>query len=87
VRLALTGLNAALVIISALAVLALVQANRVADQRELAFSGELAASATAQLPIDPEMSVLLARQAFELRPTGEAQAALRQAPASTARSG
>ncbi|MGH8902333.1 MAG: TIR domain-containing protein, partial [Egibacteraceae bacterium] len=72
VRLALTGLSTALVIISVLAVV-------VWFQRELAFSRELVASAETQLTADPELSLLLARRALEVRPTPEAQAALRQA--------
>ncbi|MGH8933222.1 MAG: WD40 repeat domain-containing protein [Egibacteraceae bacterium] len=71
-RLTLTGLTAALVVISTLAVVAL-------GQRDLNFSRELAASASAQLPLDPELSILLARQAFDVRPTAEAQSLLRQA--------
>ncbi|MGH8930759.1 MAG: TIR domain-containing protein, partial [Egibacteraceae bacterium] len=79
VRLALASLSTALAIISALALFAFAQANRLADQRELAFSRELVASAETQLEADPELSILLAGQAFELRSTAEAQAALRQA--------
>ncbi len=72
IRLTVAGLSAALAVISALAVLALVQRNQ-------ALSRQLAANATAQLSIDPELSILLAREAFEVRPTREAEAVLRQA--------
>jgi hypothetical protein len=72
VRLALTSLGTALVIISALAVWALFQ-------RDLAFSRELVASAEAQLLVDPERSLLLARKAFEVSPIPEAETVLRQA--------
>jgi WD40 repeat protein len=72
VRLTLAGLSAALAIISVLAVV-------VWFQRELAFSRELVAGAQAHLVVDPELSIMLAKQALEVRPTIEAQAALRQA--------
>jgi len=71
-RLALAGLSGGLVIISALAVVAL-------GQRDLAFSRELTARAETQLESDPELSLLLTQQAFDVRPTAEAEAALRQA--------
>ena len=71
VRLALIGLSAALAVISVLAF----QAVR---QRDLAFSRELVMGATAQLPSDPELSLLLARRAYETQPS-EAEAVLRQA--------
>ncbi|MGH9265608.1 MAG: TIR domain-containing protein [Acidimicrobiales bacterium] len=78
-RTALAGLVVALVAISAVAVLALVQRNEAADERDVARSRELAASAAAQLPVDPERSLLLAIEAFAVRPTPQAEAILRQA--------
>ncbi|MGH8903471.1 MAG: TIR domain-containing protein, partial [Egibacteraceae bacterium] len=72
VRLTVSGLSVALAIITALAVVAL-------SQRDLARSRELVASARAQLSLDPELSVLLARQALAVRPTAQAEAVLRQA--------
>ncbi len=72
IRLTVSGLCAALAVISILAVVAL-------GQRDLAFSRELAASARAQLPLDPELSILLAREALQVRPTAEAESVLRQA--------
>ncbi len=74
VRLAVTVLSAALVIISILAV-------ALWSQLQLASSRELVRSAEAQLEADPELSIMLARRAFELRPTAEAGTALRQAVA------
>ena len=71
-RLTLAGLSTALTIITVLAVLALFQRND-------AISRQLAANAEAQLSIDPELSILLAREAFDVRPTAEAASALRQA--------
>ncbi|MGH8571424.1 MAG: trypsin-like peptidase domain-containing protein, partial [Gammaproteobacteria bacterium] len=55
------------------------QTMQVADQRNLALSRQLAANATDQLAIDPERSLLLAREAHRIGPTPEAEAALRQA--------
>ncbi|MGH8906019.1 MAG: hypothetical protein ACRD0K_05805 [Egibacteraceae bacterium] len=78
-RFALPAVSAALAVTSALALFMLVQVNRMADEGDAAFSRELAASAVAQLPIDPELSLLLAREAFVVRPTDEAEAALRRA--------
>lgn len=52
---------------------------QVADQRDLALSRQLAVSATNQLVIDPELSLLLAQEAYKVSPTPEAEAALRQA--------
>ncbi|MGH8885864.1 MAG: NACHT and WD repeat domain-containing protein, partial [Egibacteraceae bacterium] len=72
VRLTVIGL-------SAMVVLALLQAYRAVDQRNLALSRQVTANATVQLSSDPELGLLLARKAFEIRPTGEAEAALRQA--------
>jgi hypothetical protein len=59
IRLTVAGLSATLAVISALAVLALVQRNQ-------ALSRQLAANAEAQLPTDSELSLLLARQAFKV---------------------
>ena len=72
VRLALISLSIALAVISGLALQAV-------EQRQLAVSRELAASARTQLSIDPELSLLLAREAFGARPTVEAESVLRQA--------
>lgn len=79
VRLALTGLSAAMAVTTALAVLAFLQADRADNERDLAFSRQLVAHAASQLPLDPELSLLLARQAYQVRPTEEAESMLRQA--------
>lgn len=78
-RLALTGLSAAMAVVTVLAVLAFLQAERAAHERELAFSRQLVAYAASQLSLDPELSLLLARRAYQVRPTAEAEAMLRQA--------
>ena len=46
--------------------------------RQIAQSRELAAYAIAQLPIDPELSVLLAIEAVQVKPTAQAENALIQ---------
>jgi len=78
-RLTISVLSAALVLITALALAAVVQQGRAIDQRDLARSRQLAGSAAAQLTTDPELSILLAREAMSVRPIPEAEAALRQA--------
>ncbi|MGH8907810.1 MAG: TIR domain-containing protein [Egibacteraceae bacterium] len=72
VHLTVSGLSITLVIITVLAIWAL-------SSRDLARSRELAASARVQLSRDPELSILLARQALAVRLTPEAEAVLRQA--------
>ena len=79
VRLALTGLSAAVAVVTMLAVLAFLQAERATHERELAFSRQLVAYATSQLSLDPELSLLLAKRAYQVRPTAEAEAMLRHA--------
>ncbi|MEU4426827.1 helix-turn-helix domain-containing protein [Actinoplanes sp. NPDC024001] len=78
VRLALTGLTAGVVVMSVLAVIAGVQAYRANQQRDLARSNQLVANARAQLPVDQEVALLLAVQAYDTQPTEQAQAVLRQ---------
>ncbi|MEO7194031.1 MAG: trypsin-like peptidase domain-containing protein, partial [Pseudonocardiaceae bacterium] len=56
-----------------------IQTVQVTDQRDLVLSRQLAVNATNQLVIDPERSLLLAREAYKVSPTPEAEAALRQA--------
>jgi len=77
----LAGLVAAMVIVSALAVTALVQAGRARAERDLAFARRLVADARTQLQVDPELGLLLARRAYQLRASAEAEAVLRQATA------
>ncbi|HET9143792.1 hypothetical protein [Actinophytocola sp.] len=80
-RLTLVALGVIVVVVSLLAVLALIQAARAAEDREIAYSRQLAANARSQLQFDPELALLLAREAARIRPTMEADAVLRQAVA------
>jgi WD40 repeat protein/energy-coupling factor transporter ATP-binding protein EcfA2 len=84
VRVAVATLGAVTAVIAALAVVAMVQRNDASDQRDLAVSRELAANAQLQLPVDPEVSVLLAQQAVARSDTPEADQALREATHSSA---
>lgn len=78
VRLALTGLAAGVVVTSTLAAVAAVQAHRANEQRDLARSSQIVANARAQSQVDSEVALLLAVEAYDTRPTEEAQAVLRQ---------
>ncbi len=78
-RILLVAALIALAVTAVLAVLALLQRNEAVSQAKTAESRALAASAVAQLPADPELSVLLAAEAAETAPTTEAEAALRLA--------
>ncbi len=71
IRLMLAGMSAALVLISLAAFIAF-------RERDEAFSHELAANATSQLPVDPELSVLLATEAVRVRRTPQADEVLRR---------
>jgi WD40 repeat protein len=77
----LTGLVALAVAMTVLASLAVVQTGRAREERSAAFSRQLAATARAQLELDPELALLLAREAYRVKPTAEAEAAVRQAAA------
>ncbi|HYU57354.1 MAG TPA: TIR domain-containing protein [Actinomycetota bacterium] len=75
-----------LVVAVVLAVLALIQRNqavregaRAERQAQIAQSRELAALAEGQLSIDPELSILLAREGAKLAPTNQIADALRAA--------
>ncbi|MFI5895742.1 hypothetical protein ACIA5D_37170 [Actinoplanes sp. NPDC051513] len=81
VRVALATLTAAVLVTSLLAGLAGVQAHRAGEQRDLARSSQLVANARAHAQVDHEVALLLAIEAYDTRPTEEAQAALRQAVA------
>ncbi|GAA1652157.1 hypothetical protein [Actinoplanes couchii] len=80
-RRTVAGLTAAVVLTSTLAVVAGAQALRAGEQRDLARSHQLVASARAQLDVDQEVALLLAAEAYDVRPTAEAQTMLRQAVA------
>ena len=75
VRLARSAI-ATLVVLLLVAVFSAYWANR---QTALTRSRELALIARTQLPIDPERSLLLAREAFDVSPTEQARVMLRQA--------
>lgn len=80
------GLIVILVVIGAFAFIALSQARRAAQQRDVALNGlslSLAANAISQLRIDPEVSLLLAIEANQIARTEQAGDALRQALASS----
>jgi WD40 repeat protein len=79
VRLTVAGLAAAVAVVSVLAATAWVQAGRARAERDLAYSRQLVAEARTQLQVDTERGLLLARRAYQERPTEEAEAVLRQA--------
>ncbi|GGK71811.1 hypothetical protein Sme01_08840 [Sphaerisporangium melleum] len=79
VVLALAGLTCAVVAVSVLAAMALVQAGEIGAQRDLAVSRQLAAESRTQAQFDPERALRQARRAYAVRPTLEAETALRQA--------
>jgi WD40 repeat protein len=70
---------AALVVMAAVTVYALVQRSEAQGQARRAHARELAASALTQLSTDPELSLLLAREAAEREQTGQIEAVLRDA--------
>ncbi|MHB8645163.1 MAG: nSTAND1 domain-containing NTPase [Thermomicrobiales bacterium] len=61
------------------AVQAQAERNNAVTQQQIAKSRELAADAEAQLPLDPELSILLATEAVRASRTDQAEAALRRA--------
>lgn len=78
-RLLLIGLTSFAVVLALLAGSAVVQAGRAEQGQQLAFSRQLVANARAQFQLDPELGLLLSRQAFEVTRTEETEMALRQA--------
>jgi WD40 repeat protein len=81
-RLGLTvaGLGVIGVVLSVLTyLLVVVRPDMPAEERDLAYSRQLAAAARSQLPIDPELALLLAIEATQARRTPESDAVLRQA--------
>lgn len=81
VRLTISGLSSATVIVVVLAVLALMMASRVENARAFAVTRQLVADARAQLQLDPELGLLLAREAYAATANDETEALLRQATA------
>jgi len=82
-RLTIGGLSTAVVLVSAVALIALLQSWEAGRQRDIAASRGLAASATAMLDVDPALSLELALRALERRDTMQAENVLRQATYAT----
>ena len=80
-RITIGAVLAALAVSIGLAVVAFVQRNEAVEQSRVAQSRELAAASVAQYQVDPELSVLLGREAVAVEPTQEAERALRKAVA------
>ncbi|MDX3188114.1 WD40 repeat domain-containing protein [Streptomyces sp. MN03-5084-2B] len=72
-------MSSATVVVTVLAVVALTMAGRADDQRKPAVSRQLVADARAQLQVDPELGLLLAREAYTAAPSEDAEAVLRKA--------
>lgn len=77
-RLLFAAVVAALGVSIGLGVVALLQRNQAVDRESLARSQALAAAAVGQLDVDPELSVLLAREAVGVRATPQTVDALRR---------
>ncbi|MFG2041948.1 hypothetical protein [Dactylosporangium sp. NPDC048998] len=84
-RLGVAALVLTVLVVSVLAVTTLAAANRARDERDLAYAEQLAAKARSQLPLDPELALLLAIRAYETKPTPETEAVLRQATVTSRR--
>ncbi len=82
-RITFAAVAIALVVSIALGVLAVLQRNNAIENERQARSRELAASAMSQLGSDPELSVLLAREAIDVERTAQATTALRLALANS----
>lgn len=67
--------------VTVLAMVALMMATRAENERALAVSRRLVAEARAQFQVDPELGLLLAREAYAAMPNDETEAVLRQAVA------
>ena len=77
-RLALAVLAATTVVVSALAGAAVLEGRQAREQRDVALSRQLAAEARAELELNPGRGLSLARRAYGLWPTVEAESVLRQ---------
>src|SRR4029453_2565899 len=73
-RWAVSVLSAVVVVVTALAAVSVLEPRRAASERALAFSDSLVANAREQLPLNPELSLLLARRAMVVRRTVAAEA-------------
>ena len=78
-RITIAAVGIALAVTVVLAVLAWIQRNDAIDNAHTARSRELATAAAGQLETNPELSVLLARQAVDQKRTAEAENVLRRA--------
>ncbi len=77
-RRTVAGLTIALVLISLFGVLTVMQYLRASKERDESSSRELAANALSQLPLDPELALLLSIEAATVSPTAQAEDALIQ---------
>lgn len=77
-RLRLSAVGVALVVSLALTAVAVVARNRAAHERDVARAQSLAAAARAELDVDPELSVILAAEAYRRQATAEAEEVLRE---------
>jgi WD40 repeat protein len=75
----LSGVSVALIVAVALAIVALIQRQAAVNNQHAAQSRALTTEATAQLGVNPELSVLLALEALKQKQTPGAVLALRQA--------
>jgi hypothetical protein len=74
----------AVVAMAGLAIAAMLERRTAIEQRDTALSRQLAAQSGARLTVNRELSLLLAAEAARLKPTREAEEALRQAVMSSA---
>lgn len=77
-RLAWTVLAATTAVVSVLGAIALIEGRQAREQRDVALSRQLAAEARAELELSPGRGLALARRAYALWPTVEAESVLRQ---------
>ena len=78
-RLKLTALTTALAVAIGLGIVAFVQRQAAQHQAAVAQAASLVSGSTAVLPADPELSLLLARQAMKRAPGAQPEQVLRQA--------
>jgi WD40 repeat protein len=79
VKYTLAALAVAVAVVSGLAAFGFVQRDDASNQRDVAQSRNLAANARLQLDSDPELALLLARRAYAVDPTTQAEGILRTA--------
>lgn len=81
VQLVIGALCAAMILLTVLAVLAVLMAVQADGERLSAAGRQLATDARTQMQFDPELGLLLARQAYAMAPSEDTEALLRQAAA------